>query len=88
MRTLIAWVGHDPRREGLRETPARVVRAFEEFFFGYAQDPEEVLAKTFEQTDGYDEMVTVRNIELESHCQHHMVPPAPVEHRPGRTRPC
>ena len=74
VRVLLAWAGDDPRREGLLETPARVVRAYEEFFAGYSQDPEEILAKTFEEIDGYDEMVTVRDIRLESHCEHHMVP--------------
>ena len=74
VRTLIAWAGDDPDREGLLETPARVVRAYEEFFAGYAQDPEDILAKTFSETEGYDEMVTVRDIRLESHCEHHMVP--------------
>ncbi|QDU66019.1 GTP cyclohydrolase 1 [Planctomycetes bacterium Pla86] len=74
VRTLIAWAGDDPTREGLLETPARVARAWEEFFAGYGMDPEEVLRKTFEETDGYDEMVTVRDIRLESHCEHHLVP--------------
>ncbi len=74
VRTLIAWAGDDPDREGVQETPARVVRAYREFFKGYDQDPEEILAKTFEEIEGYDEMVTVRDIRLESHCEHHMVP--------------
>jgi len=74
VRTLIAWAGDDPSREGLQDTPERVVRAYEEFFAGYCQDPEEILARTFEEIDGYDEMVTVRDIRLESHCEHHMVP--------------
>ena len=74
MRTLISWAGDDPDREGLRETPSRVVRAHEEFFAGYATDPEEFLEKTFEEVEGYDEMVTVRDIDLMSHCEHHMVP--------------
>ncbi len=74
VRTLLAWAGDDPEREGLLETPARVARAYEEFFTGYAQDPEEILAKTFEEIEGYDEMVTLRDIRLESHCEHHMVP--------------
>lgn len=73
VRTLIRWAGDDPRREGLLETPARVVRAYEEFFAGYDQDPEAVLAKTFEEIGGYDEMVTLRDITLESYCEHHMV---------------
>ncbi|MFO1051397.1 MAG: GTP cyclohydrolase I FolE [Planctomycetota bacterium] len=74
VRTLLAWAGEDPRREGLIETPSRVVRAYEELFSGYAMDPESILAKTFKEVDGYDEMVTVRDIRLESHCEHHMVP--------------
>ncbi|MEK9645956.1 MAG: GTP cyclohydrolase I, partial [Alphaproteobacteria bacterium] len=74
VRTLIRWAGDDPTREGLLETPARVVRSYDEFFAGYELDPEEVLTKTFEETGGYDEIVLVRDIELESHCEHHMVP--------------
>lgn len=74
VRTLIAWAGDDPAREGLRETPARVVRAYDEFFAGYDQDPDEILAKTFSEIEGYDEMVTLRGIQLESHCEHHLVP--------------
>jgi GTP cyclohydrolase I len=74
VRTLLAWAGEDPRREGLLETPARVVRSYEEFFAGYAMDPDEELEKTFEEIEGYDEMVTVRDIRVDSHCEHHMVP--------------
>tara|TARA_R110002126_G_scaffold169665_1_gene318655 strand:+ start:1747 stop:2394 length:648 start_codon:yes stop_codon:yes gene_type:complete len=74
VRTLLAWTGDDPNREGLRETPARVTRAFEEFFQGYTQDPEDVLQKTFEEVEGYDEMVIVKDIPMMSHCEHHMVP--------------
>lgn len=74
VRTLLAWAGEDPTREGLVETPARVARAYEELFAGYAMDPETILAKTFHEVEGYDEMVTVRDIRLESHCEHHMVP--------------
>ena len=74
MRTLIRWAGDDPDREGLLGTPDRVVRAYEEFFAGYADDPAALLARTFEETDGYDEMVLLRDIRLESHCEHHMVP--------------
>jgi GTP cyclohydrolase I len=73
VRTLLRYAGDDSEREGLRETPARVVRAYDEFFAGYAQDPEAVLARTFEEVEGYDEMVVVRDIELASHCEHHMV---------------
>ena len=74
VRTLIAWAGDDPEREGLIETPDRVARAYQEFFAGYHDDPEEILSKTFEEVEGYDEMVIVRNIRLESHCEHHIVP--------------
>ncbi|WP_027283307.1 GTP cyclohydrolase I FolE [Rubritepida flocculans] len=74
VRTLLLWAGDDPDREGLADTPARVVRAYEEFFAGYATDPVEMLARSFEETDGYDEMVVLRDIRLESHCEHHMVP--------------
>lgn len=74
VRTLLAWAGDDPAREGLVETPKRVAKAFDEFFSGYRQDPEEFLRRTFEETEGYDEMVLVRNITLHSHCEHHMVP--------------
>jgi GTP cyclohydrolase I len=72
--TLIRWAGDDPLREGLEETPARVVRSYEEFFAGYDQDPENILRTTFEETEGYDEMVVLRNIDFHSHCEHHMVP--------------
>ncbi len=74
VRTLLRWTGDDPDREGLVDTPARVTRAFEEFFAGYAVDPVELLARSFEETDGYDEMVVLRDIRIESHCEHHMVP--------------
>jgi GTP cyclohydrolase I len=74
VRTLILWAGDDPDREGLVDTPARVVRAYEEFFAGYEVDPVEMLARTFEETDGYDEMVLLRDIRIESHCEHHIVP--------------
>jgi GTP cyclohydrolase I len=74
VRTLLLWAGDDPDREGLVDTPARVVRAYDEFFAGYNSDPVEMLARTFEETDGYDEMVVLRDIRLESHCEHHMVP--------------
>jgi GTP cyclohydrolase I len=74
VRTLIRWAGDDPDREGLRETPGRVVRSYAEFYAGYELDPEQVLMKTFEETGGYDEMVLIRDIDVESHCEHHMVP--------------
>lgn len=74
VRTLIRWAGDDPAREGLIGTPDRVVRSYEEFFAGYAVDPVDILKRTFEETDGYDEMVVLRDIRLESYCEHHMVP--------------
>jgi GTP cyclohydrolase I len=74
VRTLIRWAHDDPSREGLRDTPARVVRAYEEFFAGYLQDPNEILARTFTEVGGYDEMVVMTDIRFESHCEHHMVP--------------
>ena len=74
VRTLIGWAGDDPQRQGLLETPRRVVRAYEEFFAGYDQNPEAILEKTFDEIGGYDEMVTLRDIQLESHCEHHLVP--------------
>jgi GTP cyclohydrolase I len=74
VRTLIRWAGDDPTREGLVGTPDRVVRSYEEFFAGYESDPRDMLARTFEETDGYDEMVILRDIRLESYCEHHMVP--------------
>jgi GTP cyclohydrolase IA len=74
VRTLIRWAGDNPDREGLLETPARVVRSYNEFYSGYDLDPEAVLLKTFEETGGYDEMVLIRDITVESHCEHHMVP--------------
>jgi len=74
VRTLLRWAGDDPTREGLADTPARVVRSYEEFFQGYATDPVALLERTFEETDGYDEIVLLRDIRVESHCEHHMVP--------------
>jgi GTP cyclohydrolase I len=74
IRVLLRWAGDDPEREGLIDTPARVARSYEEFFKGYAEDPEALLARTFEETEGYDEMVVLRDIRIESHCEHHMVP--------------
>ena len=71
---LLRWAGDDPAREGLLDTPARVVRSYEEFFSGYQDDPAAMLARTFEEVDGYDDMVMLRNIRLESHCEHHLVP--------------
>ena len=74
VRTLIRWAGDDPDREGLRETPSRVVRAYEEWFAGYTNDPREYLRSTFEEIGGYDEVVMLRDIGFESHCEHHMAP--------------
>ena len=74
VRTLIRWAGDDPGREGLADTPARVVRAFSDWFSGYGQDPAEYLRSTFEEVGGYDEMVVLRAIPFESHCEHHMAP--------------
>ena len=74
VRTLIRWAGDDPSREGLRDTPSRVTRAYEEFFAGYEQDPQEVLKRTFSEGEGYDEMIVMNDIRFESHCEHHMVP--------------
>lgn len=80
VRTLLRWAGENPDREGLRETPDRVVRSYQEFFSGYDTDPRELLSRTFEETDGYDEMVLLRGIDFESHCEHHMVPIIGVAH--------
>src|SRR5881227_352992 len=74
VRTLIRWAGDDPDREGLLGTPDRVVRSYEEFFGGYDQDPRDMLQRTFEEVEGYDEMVVLRDIRLESHCEHHLAP--------------
>ena len=74
VRTLIQWAGDDPVREGLTDTPARVVRSYEEFFNGYGACPKTILERTFEETDGYDEIVLLRGIRFESHCEHHMAP--------------
>ena len=73
-REVFRWIGEDPDRDGLRETPNRLARAFQEYFSGYRQDPEQILQKTFEETDGYDEMVVLRGIPFESHCEHHVAP--------------
>src|ERR1700758_3111722 len=74
VRTLIRWAGDDPDREGLRATPSRVVRAYEEWFAGYKDHPRDYLKRTFEETGGYDEVVVLRDIRFESHCEHHMAP--------------
>ncbi|WP_395823083.1 GTP cyclohydrolase I FolE [Collimonas sp.] len=74
IRTLLRWAGDDPDREGLLDTPARVARAYEEFFAGYSKDPVEILSTTFSEVEGYDEMVVLTDIRFESHCEHHMAP--------------
>jgi len=74
VRTLIRWAGDDPAREGLLDTPARVVRSYEEFFAGYLEDPVQILSRTFSEVDGYDEMIVMTDIRFESHCEHHMAP--------------
>ena len=74
VKTIIRWTGDDPSRDGLKETPSRVTKAFEEYFRGYDQDPVAILQKTFEEIEGYDEMIVLRGIRFESHCEHHMAP--------------
>lgn len=80
VRTLIRWAGDNPDREGLLETPKRVAKAYEELFSGYAKDPAEILAKTFQEVSGYDDMVLVKDIPFHTHCEHHMVPFVGVAH--------
>ena len=80
VKVLLRWAGDDPSREGLVDTPARVARAYEEFFAGYDENPGDMLARTFEEVEGYDDMVMLRHIELMSHCEHHMVPIIGVAH--------
>jgi len=74
IHTLLRWAGDDPSREGLVDTPARVAKAFEDWFSGYDQDPEEYLTRTFEEIEGYDDMVILKDIRFESHCEHHLAP--------------
>jgi len=74
IKTILKWIGDDPTREGLKDTPRRVVKSFNEFFAGYNVEPEEILARTFEETGGYDEMIILKDIRVESHCEHHMLP--------------
>lgn len=74
VRTLIQWAGDDPAREGLIDTPRRVVKSYEEFYAGYDADPAQILSRTFEEVEGYDDLVVIRDIDFESHCEHHMVP--------------
>ena len=73
-RTIIRWIGEDPDRDGLIETPDRLVRAYREYFAGYEEDPHEILSKTFSEVDGYDEMIVLRGVTFESHCEHHIAP--------------
>ena len=80
VKTLIAWAGDNPNREGLIETPKRVINAYKEFFEGYTTEPDKILSKTFEEVAGYDEMVVIRDIRLESHCEHHIVPILGIAH--------
>ena len=80
VRTLLAWAGDDPEREGLRDTPKRVAAAFEEYFSGYDADPVEALSRTFEDVGGYDDMIMLRDIRVESHCEHHIAPFVGVAH--------
>ena len=79
-RTILSWMGEDPDREGLLETPKRVTKAFKEYFKGYSEDPKAVLDKTFGDVDGYDDMVVQKNISVQSHCEHHMAPIIGVAH--------
>ena len=74
VRTLLTWAGEDAKREGLKDTPKRVVKAYEDWFSGYNEDPKEVLKKTFSELDGYDEIIMLRDIRIESHCEHHIAP--------------
>ncbi len=74
VRTLIRWAGDDPQRQGLLDTPSRVVNAYREWFTGYGMDPASFLARTFDETEGYDEMIALRNVRFESHCEHHLAP--------------
>ena len=80
IRTIIQWTGEDPKREGLKSTPQRVVKAFKEYFKGYNEDPADHLTKTFTEVEGYDDMVIEKNISIQSHCEHHMAPIIGVAH--------
>ena len=79
-KTILAWMGEDPSREGLLETPKRVIKAFKEYFGGYTQDAEQILSKTFGDVEGYDDMVVEKNISVTSHCEHHMAPIVGIAH--------
>ena len=74
LKTILTWMGEDPNREGLLETPKRVIKAYKEYFGGYAEDPNKILKKTFGDVEGYDDMVVVKNVSVQSHCEHHMAP--------------
>ncbi len=80
IKTIIEWIGENPEREGLRSTPKRVIKAFKEYFYGYKDNPESYLTKTFTEVDGYDDMVIEKNISIRSHCEHHMAPITGVVH--------
>ena len=80
VKTLIRWTGDNPEREGLKETPKRVIRSYKDFFSGYNSDPREILSKKFKEVEGYDEIIILKNIRLESHCEHHMVPFVGIAH--------
>ena len=80
IKTIIAWIGEDPEREGLKSTPKRVTKAFKEYFQGYKEDPSKYLKKTFTEVEGYDDMVIEKNISIQSHCEHHMAPITGVAH--------
>jgi GTP cyclohydrolase IA len=80
VRTLLAWAGDDPSRQGLKDTPSRVARAYKEWFKGYAEDPEAMLKRTFDETAGYDEIITLRDIPFQSFCEHHLAPITGVAH--------
>ena len=80
VRTIIQWIGEDPKREGLASTPKRVIKAFKEYFKGYKENPDQYLSKTFTEVEGYDDMVIEKNISIQSHCEHHMAPITGVAH--------
>ena len=80
IKTIIEWIGEDPKREGLKSTPKRVIKAFKEYFCGYDQNPKEYLSKTFTEVEGYDDMVIEKNISVRSHCEHHIAPITGVAH--------
>jgi GTP cyclohydrolase IA len=79
-KTILTWMGEDPKREGLLETPKRVVKAFKEYFGGYSEDPNKILDKTFGDVEGYDDMVVQKNVSVQSHCEHHMAPIIGIAH--------